>query len=54
MISQEPRQEGVCGLDRRYAGKPHLLDQAILERAERALDAALGGRRVGADDVNSA
>jgi len=33
-------------------GQPQLLDQAVLQGAERPLDPALGSRRIGADDVD--
>ena len=41
VVSDEPRQEAVCRIDRADAGQTQLLNQAILERMMSTLDAAL-------------
>ena len=52
VIDHECRHPGVRCLNRRDAGEAQLLHQPILQRAKRALDAALRLRTVGADDVD--
>src|SRR5215210_1512906 len=49
---QEPWQECVGGLNRADPAESHLLDQPILQRAERAFHATFSRRRVGTDDVD--
>ena len=48
----ETREERVPGLHVRDPGKPQLLHQPVLQRPVRALDAALGLRTVGAEDLD--
>ena len=51
VVSDKPRQEGVCRIDRADAGKPQLLYQAILERMMSTLDAALRLAGVGTEKI---
>src|SRR6476661_7209111 len=52
VIGQETRQQFIAGGDRADPVKTQFLDQAILQGLVCALDAALGLRRVGAQNVD--
>ncbi|MBP1881995.1 hypothetical protein J2Z50_000260 [Ensifer mexicanus] len=51
-VGDELRRIGIGRRDRVDAAQPQFLDQAILQRLVGALDAPLGLRGVGADDVD--
>ena len=48
-VGEEGGEEGVGGLEGREAAEPELDDEAVLQGAPEAFDAALGLRRAGRD-----